>query len=427
MMDFDPMLGMVAASQLIQRDRHQRGQQESAPRLEADELIRHLEDLVPGHPDCQALARCLRPDAPLLTYPPMLSAIYRQLSEAGADDGTAVVAAAGSYAEHAGAASTNTGNWLVWPSPDNMGRPATSPTGDMARIPPIPLAAANLDLLVAVDTARLATTLTYRIMLRAVRWLPAGSGLADAFARKLAAWRTAELHLAGALKIAAYGSAVAAVRSGTTALTLTRLDASRVAAATGIPLRLAASVQYALTARLGGSMTIPEEKAAVSTEGDTTTRRLASPVSRAVAAVTLLAFAGLVVWMLASASASEQVWQRQMYVFASVEAIAFAAAGALFGVEVKRQEAAKAEQRMNQAVEEAAEAKRSERLASEDAEKGRTIAAVARGLAATTAFGTRPPGTDVPGARGAGTTGTSPDAALRTLAQVAEELFPSGR
>ena len=149
-------------------------------------------------------------------------------------------------------------------------------------------------------------------------------------------------------------------------------------------------------------------------------------VVRAAVAI-LVAFAGLVAFMLISASVSdEQVWQRQMYVFASVEAIVFTAAGALFGVEVKRQETAKAVQVADRAIEEAEEAKKSERRSSEESERGRTLAATARGLAATASgTETRGPAPDVPGSRGPSS--TSQQDALRALAHVANELFPPGK
>ena len=134
----------------------------------------------------------------------------------------------------------------------------------------------------------------------------------------------------------------------------------------------------------------------------------------------LVAFVALVVWMLSNASASESVWQRQMYVFASVEAIVFAAAGALFGVEVKRREVGKATEQADKANEVAAEAQRSERLASSKAERGETLAATARGLAAATASANAA-APDTPGTRGAA---PSSQLAINTLAKVADELFP---
>jgi hypothetical protein len=152
-----------------------------------------------------------------------------------------------------------------------------------------------------------------------------------------------------------------------------------------------------------------------------------------VAAFILVAFGILVIWLLGTAQASSDLaWQRRMYVFGSVQAVVFTAAGALFGVEVKRREVATAVDRADQAVEEASEAKRSEQLASQDAQKGRAMAATARGLAAASRAAGAEARVELPStpgvARGAGASGfpagTSPDAALQALARVADELFP---
>ena len=53
----------------------------------------------------------------------------------------------------------------------------------------------------------------------------------------------------------------------------------------------------------------------------------------------------------------EALWNRSLALFGSVEAIAFTAAGYLFGREVHREQAQNAEQRANEKTAEAAEAK----------------------------------------------------------------------
>ncbi len=63
----------------------------------------------------------------------------------------------------------------------------------------------------------------------------------------------------------------------------------------------------------------------------------------------LLGFAALVVYMLGLLSADETTWSRALYLFAGVEAIAFAAAGYVFGREVHRTRAEQAEARAHQA------------------------------------------------------------------------------
>jgi hypothetical protein len=61
------------------------------------------------------------------------------------------------------------------------------------------------------------------------------------------------------------------------------------------------------------------------------------------ALVVLLAFGGLVGFMITQRDAPETTWSRLAWLFASVEAIAFGAAGALFGSSIQRQRAERAE------------------------------------------------------------------------------------
>jgi hypothetical protein len=170
------------------------------------------------------------------------------------------------------------------------------------------------------------------------------------------------------------------------------------------------------------------------TSSESSTSDRARPLSGAImwaAIVILFAFGILVMWMLATAeSATNAVWLRQQWIYGSVEAIVFAAAGALFGVQVKREQVAKAEERATSSQAEAEEAKRSERIAASDAERGRAQAAAIRGMAAAAAATGEavPQGQeDIPRARGAGAVsaaGMSSDAALSALRSVADELFP---
>jgi len=67
------------------------------------------------------------------------------------------------------------------------------------------------------------------------------------------------------------------------------------------------------------------------------------PLGVAVAAVCL--WVGFVVVMLMSSNSPDLQWTRMTFVFSSVEAIAFAAAGALFGVSVQRERVQQAEER----------------------------------------------------------------------------------
>lgn len=68
-----------------------------------------------------------------------------------------------------------------------------------------------------------------------------------------------------------------------------------------------------------------------------------------IGAAVLGGFAVLVVYMLSLLASSETTWSRALYLFSGVEAIAFAAAGYLFGREVNRQRAESAEWRASQA------------------------------------------------------------------------------
>ncbi len=68
-----------------------------------------------------------------------------------------------------------------------------------------------------------------------------------------------------------------------------------------------------------------------------------------IGAAVLAGFALLVIYMLSLLTSSETTWNRALYLFAGVEAIAFAAAGYFFGREVHRQRADGAEARANRA------------------------------------------------------------------------------
>jgi hypothetical protein len=95
----------------------------------------------------------------------------------------------------------------------------------------------------------------------------------------------------------------------------------------------------------------PEGALSMSTNGDETVKEKRSGISGLplyVAIGAVLVWIAFVVVMLLSSDASETQWTRLTFVFASVEAIAFAAAGALFGVTVQRERVEKAEQRAEQ-------------------------------------------------------------------------------
>lgn len=73
-----------------------------------------------------------------------------------------------------------------------------------------------------------------------------------------------------------------------------------------------------------------------------------------VALIVLLAFAGLVWFLVSERGAPETTWTRLAWLFASVEAIAFGAAGAIFGSSIQRQRAEVAESVAKDKTQEAA-------------------------------------------------------------------------
>lgn len=72
------------------------------------------------------------------------------------------------------------------------------------------------------------------------------------------------------------------------------------------------------------------------------------------AVVVLILFSVFVVFLVVQADVSELRWSRLVWLFASVEAIAFGAAGALFGSSIQRSRAENAEEEARKKHEEAA-------------------------------------------------------------------------
>jgi hypothetical protein len=68
-----------------------------------------------------------------------------------------------------------------------------------------------------------------------------------------------------------------------------------------------------------------------------------------VAIVVLVGFGGLLYYLFSiSSAANETLWNRAIFLYGGVEALAFAAAGYLFGKEVHRQQAENAEKRADE-------------------------------------------------------------------------------
>src|SRR5262249_39545938 len=79
-----------------------------------------------------------------------------------------------------------------------------------------------------------------------------------------------------------------------------------------------------------------------------------SGVPMIVATAAILVWVGFIIVMALSTNTSDNQWTRLVFVFGSVEAIAFAAAGALFGVTVQRDRVEKAEKVAEQNAQDAA-------------------------------------------------------------------------
>ncbi|HEY4654720.1 MAG TPA: hypothetical protein VIH22_09405 [Cyclobacteriaceae bacterium] len=65
--------------------------------------------------------------------------------------------------------------------------------------------------------------------------------------------------------------------------------------------------------------------------------------------IILIAFVALIIYMMTKLASDETYWTRALYLFGSVEAIAFAAAGYVFGRQVSREQINKAEDQAERA------------------------------------------------------------------------------
>ena len=103
-----------------------------------------------------------------------------------------------------------------------------------------------------------------------------------------------------------------------------------------------------------------------------------------VAIFAIAVWIGFSIFLIAKAGTNETEWARIAWVFGSIQAIAFAAAGALFGTAVQQQN-------VNNAQEQATSAKKDADRQRDAAAKGRALAAALQAEAAT------PPAGDVGG------------------------------
>jgi hypothetical protein len=133
--------------------------------------------------------------------------------------------------------------------------------------------------------------------------------------------------------------------------------------------------------------------------------------------VVLVAFSVLLVYMFHHVSTDDKSWSRYSYLYGSVQAIAFAAAGALFGTQVQRQQT-------KHAVDLAKDAQRRGDDNADAAAKGKALAGAVRAE--------REAHKDLPGVAGADlsapqTPQQSAAATASRLAAIADELFPRAR
>jgi hypothetical protein len=125
------------------------------------------------------------------------------------------------------------------------------------------------------------------------------------------------------------------------------------------------------------------------------------------AILVLVAFAALVFFLIGQVEEDEVAWTRLAFIFTSVEAIAFGAAGALFGSSIQRERAEKAEQAAKENA--------------QDAANGRALAEAIKAEAPVDAGGGGAAGLESLGA------GPQRDAAASVAArhaELAKRLFP---
>jgi hypothetical protein len=411
----DPLIRLISTSQLLRR----------RPETELPELGPLLTALAGELPEQWELVAQLvamgEHDGPIAN-PPLLLETYRQLESA---IGTRALQK-GSYAEHSAAAMFDTGLWFAWSDAERQ--PEAELSADL------PFLSDYVDSVVAEDSASISRSALVGWLASLLRHLPWLSRASRELSSRAAGWRSAGLLQTEAMRISELAEQRAHLTSSTPAYAFVRTDPSTLSREISGTARVASNVHDELTKRLEVSpMTMkPTTTDDSSSPTDDGPRALSGPVLWTAIAV-LAAFGALVIWMLSTADTQrDAAWQRQVYVYASVEAIVFASAGALFGVQVQRGQVASAEQRAAASDAEAAEAKRSERRANAEAERGRAQAAAIRGMAAAAAprapaqaEESAPGSSDGPSRSAAPrATGVPSDTALAALRNVANELFP---
>jgi hypothetical protein len=144
-----------------------------------------------------------------------------------------------------------------------------------------------------------------------------------------------------------------------------------------------------------------------------------------VAIIVLYIFWSLVKMMMGQTKAPELEWSRSAYIFGGVEAVAYAAAGFLFGREVHRQRAEKAERRAEDEQQRATEANQK---ATEETVKGQTLKKVINAKRASRSVVVEMEGLEgreiFETTKGLHPSVTSRSSELDELSKIADELFP---
>ncbi len=144
------------------------------------------------------------------------------------------------------------------------------------------------------------------------------------------------------------------------------------------------------------------------------------PVIVAIAALVFFAIQIYYMRSLTGAETPESQWGRSVYLFAGVEAIAFAAAGFLFGREVNRQRAEKAEARADKSQKDATDAKTTTADVLSKAKSLKELASLKAGGQTQKAARYGPLGAEAATVA----TQTATQADLEEVAELARRLFP---
>jgi hypothetical protein len=149
-----------------------------------------------------------------------------------------------------------------------------------------------------------------------------------------------------------------------------------------------------------------------------------------VAILALLGFAWFTIFLMGKISAVELQWTRMIYLLNGVEAVAFAAAGYLFGKEVHRQSAEDAKQNAEEAKTDATVARMESAQADRRANAAEMLAAEAKAngnalkAAVLAKAGAQPPRRELPAAPSDARPAEAAPSDLAELADLAKMLFP---